>query len=179
MNLSKLNKHFILQHGQSDCGPACLASVIQFHGGHSSLDEIRRITGTTKTGTKLLGLYQAAGQLGFEAKALEAEGIDNLCDLDQPAILHVVLENRLQHYVVFYGFEDDRLVIGDPGKGVSLWSREQLEEAWQRKSLLKLTPNQHFRKAPQKSRKYSQLIDWVKEDINILTASQLINSSSA
>lgn len=174
MNISKLNKKFTLQHGQSDCGPACIASVIQFHGGHFSLDEIRRITGTTKTGTKLLGLYQGAKQLGFDVSGLEAEGVENLKELDQPAILHVILENRLQHYIIFYGFKGDFLIIGDPGKGVSLWTREQLDQVWQSKSLLKLVPNQDFQKTADQPKKFSQLIQWIKEDINIVTASLFI-----
>ena len=171
MNISKLNKNFTLQHGQSDCGPACLASVIQFHGGSYYLDEIRRITGTTRTGTKLLGLYQGANLLGFDVAGMEAEGIDNLKELDQPAILHVILENRLQHYVVFYGFEGDQLIIGDPAKGLDLWGREQLENVWRSKSLLKLTPNQHFKKVAHQPKKYAQLVNWIKNDISILTAS--------
>ncbi len=171
MNLSSLNKKFILQHDQSDCGPACIASVIQYHGGSFSLAEIRRITGTTKTGTKLLGLYQGAKQLGFEAAGMEAEGIDNLKELDQPAILHVILENRLQHYVVFYGFEGEQLIIGDPGQSVSLWSRDQLEEVWQSKSLLKLAPNQSFKKVVTRPKRYTQLIEWIKKDTDILIAS--------
>lgn len=171
MNISKLNKKFVLQHGLSDCGPACIASIIQFYGGSFSLDEIKRITGTTKTGTKLFGLYQGAKQLGFDVAGLEADGIDNLKELHQPAILHVILDNRLQHYVVFYGFEDQQLIIGDPGKGVSLWHREQLEKVWQSKSLLKLSPNEHFKLAIHRSKKYSQLLGWIKEDINILMAS--------
>ncbi|MEM0941963.1 MAG: peptidase domain-containing ABC transporter [Bacteroidota bacterium] len=171
MNIIKLNKKFIFQHGQSDCGPACLASVIRFHGGSLSLDEIRRITGTTKTGTKLLGLFQGAKQLGFDAFGLEAEGIDSLKELNHPAVLHVILENRLQHYLVFYGFENDLLIIGDPEKGVSLWSKEQLSKIWKSKSLLTLTPNQNFNKLPKKTVKYAQIIDWIKEDFNILLAS--------
>jgi ATP-binding cassette subfamily B protein len=171
MNISKLNKKFTLQHGQSDCGPACLSSVINFYGGSVSLDEIRRITGTTKKGTKLLGLFQGAKQLGFDVTGLEAKGIDNLRELDQPAILHVILENRLQHYVILYGFKGDQLMIGDPGKGIGLWSKEQLEQVWQSKSLLKLVPNQDFKKVADQPNKYAQLIHWIKEDINILIAS--------
>lgn len=171
MKLTKLNKKFILQHGQSDCGPACLASIIQFHGGRPTLDEIRRITGTTKTGTKLLVLFQGAKQLGFEAAGMEAEGIENLKELNEPAILHVILENSLQHYVVFYGFEGEHLIIGDPGKGISLWNRAQLEQVWQSKSLLKLKPNEQFKKASEKSSRYAQLVEWVREDTNILLAS--------
>ena len=171
MNISKLNKNFTLQSGQSDCGPACVASIVQFHGGSFSLDQIRRLTGNTKTGTKLLGLYQGAKQLGFDVVGMEADEIHNLKELDQPAILHLILENRIQHYVVFYGFEGDQLIIGDPSSGVGLWSQEQLEQVWQAKSLLKLELSIGFKKVGDQPKKYTQLIHWIKEDTNILTAS--------
>jgi ATP-binding cassette subfamily B protein len=168
--IKKLNQYFVQQHGQSDCGPACLASIIKFHGGEHSLDEIRRITGTTQTGTKLLGLFQGANDLGFEVEGLEAESVENLKELDSPAILHVILENRLQHYVVFYGFQEDQLIINDPGRGVEIWSKEKLEKVWQSKALLKLTPNEKFEKVKSKKKKYENLLSWVKEDLNILLA---------
>ncbi|WMN11166.1 peptidase domain-containing ABC transporter [Marivirga salinae] len=168
--IKKLNQFFVQQHGQSDCGPACLASIIKFHGGYNSLDELRRITGTTQTGTKLLGLFQGAKDLNFEVEGLEAESVENLKELDCPAILHVILENRLQHYVVLYGFQEDQLIINDPGRGVELWSKEKLEKVWQTKALLKLTPNKNFEKVKSKKKKYENLLSWVKEDLNILLA---------
>ncbi|WKV13457.1 peptidase domain-containing ABC transporter [Marivirga harenae] len=168
--LKKLNQYFVQQHGQSDCGPACLASIIKFHDGEHSLDEVRRITGTTQIGTKLLGLFQGANDLGFDVEGLEAESIENLRELDSPAILHVILENRLQHYIVFYGFQGDQLMINDPGRGVELWSKEKLEKVWQSKALLKLSPNQKFEKVKSKKKKYENLLSWVKEDLNILLA---------
>ncbi|MEM9389000.1 MAG: peptidase domain-containing ABC transporter [Bacteroidota bacterium] len=169
----KLQQYFVQQHGQSDCGPACLLSVIKYHGGFTSLDEIRRITGTTKTGTRLLGLYQGAQQLGFTVSGLEAEAIDNLKELDQPAILHVILENRLQHYVVFYGFRSEKIIIGNPAKGIEEWSYKKLETVWKSKSLLKLAPNDSFKTNDHrsKSKGYTELLEWVKEDFNVLIAS--------
>lgn len=170
MSLKKLNKSFILQHGQSDCGIACLASVIRYHGGEESLDQIRLKSGTTKTGTTLLGLYQAASRLGFEAKGLEADGIENLHELTKPVILHVVLEGRLQHYLVFYGFEKDNLIIGDPAQGVDVWTREKVEEVWKSKALLKLTPNAEFKKTEQSVYRYEWIRKWIEEDFSILLA---------
>ncbi|MCP4458862.1 MAG: peptidase domain-containing ABC transporter [Cytophagales bacterium] len=170
-NLKTLRKHHVLQHGQSDCGVACLAAIIRQYGGEKSLDEIRRLSGTTKTGTSLLGLFQGANVLGFDCKGMEAEGIDNLKELNEPAILHVLLENKLEHYVVFHGFENGQLIIGDPSKGVELWDCEKLEEVWHSKTLLKLTPNDSFVKSSSTSGKYTNLINWVKEDINILLSS--------
>jgi len=168
MKVSKLDKEFILQHGQSDCGPACIASIIQYHQGEYSLDEIRRVTGTTQTGTKLLGLLQGAKSLHFDANGMQADSIENLKELDDPAILHVVVDNRIQHYVVFYGFDGKDLIIGDPAKGVSLWTAEDLLQRWQSKTLLKLRPNQNFEKPQNRKKGFSQILNWVKEDFNIL-----------
>lgn len=107
MIIKRLNKTFVAQHGQSDCGAACLASITRFHGGDYPLNTIRQITGTTKTGTKLLGLYQGAKTLGFEVDGLEAESIQNLKELEFPAILHITNDISSNHYVVFYQFQGE------------------------------------------------------------------------
>jgi len=51
-----VSKSFVLQQDQSDCGVTCLLSIIKFHGGDSSLEHLRKISGTSKQGTTLLGL---------------------------------------------------------------------------------------------------------------------------
>jgi len=171
MNLNKIKKSFVHQHGQSDCGVACLSSIIKYHGGSKTLDELRRVSGTTKTGTSLLGLFQAGQKLGFDVVGLEAESINNLIELEQPAILHVTIENAFDHYVVFFGFQDDQIIIGDPSKGLEKWPKSKLVSVWQSKSLLKLEPNGNFEKKDKKTKKYENLIDWIKEDTNILLSS--------
>lgn len=134
----------MLQQGHSDCGVACLSSIVHYHGGEITLEKLRELSGTSIQGTTLLGIYQAAQQLGFEAEALQSESINNLIELDDPAILHVLIDNRLQHYFVFYGFENDKAVIGDPAKGIILYSKEELNQLWQSKALLKLTLTSNF-----------------------------------
>jgi ATP-binding cassette subfamily B protein len=61
------NYSLVLQQDQSDCGVACLLSVIKYYGGNSSVENIRKLSGTNITGTTLLGIYQAAISLGFNA----------------------------------------------------------------------------------------------------------------
>lgn len=71
MRMKELNKTFVLQHDASDCGVACLLSIIiRYYGGSTTLQYLRELSGTTKQGTTLLGLYQAAGQVGFDAKVV-------------------------------------------------------------------------------------------------------------
>lgn len=81
-----LNKTFIFQHDQTDCGVACLLSLIRYYGGNHSLEKLRELSGTNTEGTSLLGLYQAANQTGFTAEGCEAD-ITSLIEHAKPVIL--------------------------------------------------------------------------------------------
>jgi ATP-binding cassette, subfamily C, bacteriocin exporter len=113
--------------------------VLRYYGGDSSFEHIRRLCGADLTGTTLLGLKEAANQLGFEAEGYESD-IPSLIEHGQPTILHIELEGGLQHYVVWYG--DGR--IGDPARGVVEWTDEQLAKHWQSGNCLVLKPAEKF-----------------------------------
>ena len=91
-----------LQHDQRDCGVACLLSIVRYYSGNSTFEQIRRLCGADLHGTTLLGLKEAANQLGFEADGYESD-VQSLIEHGEPTILHVELEGGLQHYVVWYG----------------------------------------------------------------------------
>lgn len=172
MNLKHLNSSFIRQHDQSDCGAACLASIINFHGGEASLENLRKISGTSKQGTTLLGLLQAVRQLGFDAEGLEAESAENLKELNGPAILHVVVDERLQHYIIYFGFESEQIVLGDPAKGIVRYTKEELNSMWHSKALLKLTPNHDFKKRKETKRNRKKwILELIREDFPLLSVS--------
>lgn len=172
-NQKQLNKTLVLQHDQSDCGVACLLSIIQYYEGNNSLEKLREISGTTRQGTTLLGLYQAANSLGFEASGNEAD-IQALIDHKEPLILHVVIEDRLQHYVVCYGFENDKFIIGDPAKGMTTYTKEQLEKIWKSKTCLTLTPKANFIKATDTKRsKKEWFLKLLKKDYQLLGISMV------
>lgn len=166
-----LEQTFTLQHDQSDCGVACLLSLIQYYGGSNSLEKLRELSGTTKQGTTLLGLYQAANKIGFTAQGNEAN-IQALNDHKEPLILHVLIENKLHHYVVCYGFENNKFVIGDPGKGIVFYTKAELKKKWISKSCLTLTPNKDFIKAEEtKKSKKEWFLKLLKEDKQLLIIS--------
>jgi ATP-binding cassette, subfamily C, bacteriocin exporter len=143
LNINKINKSFTRQHSQFYCGLACLASVVKYHGGETNQEKLREISGTTLNGTSLLGLYQAAKKMGFEVAGYEAK-IDNLKELTEPVILHVLKDKTLEHFVVCYGFENGKFTIGDPGWGVTQYSDEELDAVWKSHTLLKLHPGNNF-----------------------------------
>lgn len=176
INLSQkyLQQTFIQQHDKSDCGVACLLSLIQFYGGSNNLEKLRELSGTTKQGTTLLGLYQAANKLGFDAQGNEAD-IQAVIDHKKPLILHVVIEERLQHYVVCYGYKDDKFIIGDPAKGITTYTKEELETIWKSKTCLILTPNEGFIKTEiQNKAKRQWFLKLIKEDYRLISFSVLL-----
>lgn len=162
-----IQKTFSLQKDQTDCGVGCLQSLVRYYGGDVSLEILREKSGTAKMGTTLLGLYQCAKEVGFDAEGCEAD-INSLIEHNQPVILHVILENKYEHYVVFYyrdSSKNNEFLIGDPSKGIEYWSKEKLEEIWVSKTCLTLLPNESFEKKEKTiSEKRKWLYSLVKED---------------
>jgi len=162
-----IKKSFTKQIDQSDCGVACLLSIIKYHSGYQYLETLREQSGTNSQGTTLLGLYQSANQNGFNTGAFEAE-IKDLKYFTEPCILHVILDN-LQHYVVCYGYDGKKFIIGDPANGISKYPQSLLEEKWKSKRLLKLEPSNDFKKVRNtENSKRKWFIRLLKEDISTL-----------
>ncbi|AZA78757.1 peptidase domain-containing ABC transporter [Chryseobacterium sp. G0186] len=143
-----IQKTFCLQKDLTDCGVGCLQSLVKYYGGSISLETLREKSGTGKTGTTLLGLYQCAQEIGFEAEGCEAD-IDALIQHGEPVILHVIIDQKFEHYVICYsynGLENNQFYIGDPAKGLEYWTKDYLEEVWITKTCLTLAPNKQFEK---------------------------------
>jgi len=173
-NSKLLSNSLVLQHDQSDCGVACLLSLIQYYKGTNSLEKLRELSGTTKQGTTLLGLYQVANQLGFDAQGNEAD-IQAIIDHKKPLILHVLIEDRLQHYVVCYGYQEGKFIIGDPSKGIVYYTKEELEAIWKSKTCLTLTPNATFKKEVDiKTNKKQWFLNVLKNDYKLLIFSAVL-----
>ncbi|WP_209329206.1 peptidase domain-containing ABC transporter [Lunatimonas salinarum] len=173
LSKEKLDRIHVKQLGEFACGLACLSTLANWYGGACSQDELRKNSGTTLNGTSLLGLCQAAQKIGFAAKGFECS-LEHLKTLDHPVILHVVKDNRL-HFVVCFGFEEDKFVIGDPGWGVIYLLPEELDSIWQSKALLELLPTDRFeakREAAKSQWKWFQSL--IKADIPILVISAIL-----
>ncbi len=165
---------FVRQQDRSDCGVACLLSVVKFFGGEARLERLRELSGTSKQGTTLLGLYQSANEIGVDAEAYEAD-LENLLEQTDPCILHIVKDGHFQHYVIYYGSENGQLIISDPAEGVMLLTPKELEEVWQSKALLLIKPSEEFVTTEEKKQ---DRWEWIKrlaqKDLNILSLALVI-----
>lgn len=174
MDRKQIEKSFVRQHDMTDCGAACLLSLIRYYGGESSILHLREISGTSNSGTTLLGLYQAAETMGFDAQGAEANGILDLIEHGKPCILAVIIDKVLSHFVICYGYENERFIISDPGKGVVEMTEQELSDTWTRKCLL-LEPNTHFvKKETVIGKKKSWVQDLLRDDYGLLGASVAI-----
>src|SRR5262249_40931078 len=71
----------------------------------------------------------AAEQLGFHATALRGS-YDHIGNLSLPAILHVINDRGLAHFVVLYQLGRGKATLADPECGIVHWSRTKLQERW-------------------------------------------------
>jgi ABC-type bacteriocin/lantibiotic exporter with double-glycine peptidase domain len=96
-----MNYPIVLQHGEEDCGAACLATVAKSYGRIFAISRVREAVGTGQLGTTLLGLRRGAETLGFNARSVKAtpQLLDRLNEAPLPAIIHW----NGYHWVVLYG----------------------------------------------------------------------------
>jgi ABC-type bacteriocin/lantibiotic exporter with double-glycine peptidase domain len=172
--VTRIKKSCQLQHDISDCGAACLVSIIKYYGGDSTIEKIRKLSGTTQSGTSMLGLYQAANQSGMDATGYEGT-IQDIKGFANVLILHVSSEEGMEHYVLSFGFGQEKFVIWDPAKGLAFITETELEKIWKSKKCLGLVPNNSF-KTEEKSRnkKRKWLIKEIKPEKDILITSIVI-----
>lgn len=167
-NISHIKKTFVRQHSENYCGLACLASIVRFYGGNIMQEKLAGPSGTTFQGTSMLGLYQTAQKVGLDAEGYEAD-LKSLKDISSPVILHILKENRLEHYVVCYSYLNGQFLIGDPGWGITEYGEEELEAVWKTKTLLMLIPGNGFVKKDDETRaKIKWVKALVKEDVPVL-----------
>jgi ATP-binding cassette subfamily B protein len=175
----KFHSSIVLQQDQSDCGAACLQSIINYYGGNAKLEDIRKLSGTNVTGITLLGLYQAATSLGFNAEGNKAE-ISALFEHPSPLILHVLIEDKYEHYIVCYGTklnENSEMVfiIGDPSKGIIYLNEHELITIWKSKFCLTIEPNEKFElTADIKLKKRLWIKELIKQDYPLLAIAVII-----
>ena len=112
MNNKKL---IVRQQDISDCGAACMGSILAYYGLKYPIARIRQQIFTDRKGTNVLGIIEGAQKLGFEAKGVKATLV-NLQDIPKPAIAHVIINKVFHHFVVIYKVTKTHIVYMDPAE---------------------------------------------------------------
>ena len=121
----------VKQKELKDCGCACLATICRQYGNSVPIYKIREITKTDKMGTSAMGIMNAGEELGFSCKAFKATNPEQIYeDIPLPAIAHVIIDKKYEHYVVIHKITKKYILVADPGKGIIKYSPQDFFEIW-------------------------------------------------
>ncbi|MFN8636087.1 MAG: peptidase domain-containing ABC transporter [Chloroflexota bacterium] len=115
----------VLQMTWTECGAACLAMILGYHGRSTPLAECRNQCGAGRDGVTVRAITQAARAFGLRVKAYSLQ-LEDLQHVTLPAIIHW----RFNHYVVLERWSPDGAEIVDPAVGRRQISPAELDEGF-------------------------------------------------
>lgn len=129
-------------------------------------------------GTSALGIIQSAEKLGFSAKGVKANKLQDIFgEIPLPAIAHVVIDKKFIHYVVIHKISEKEIIVADPAKGIVKYKPNDFFSIWTG-VLLIMTPTSQFKKGNEVKCVFSRFFDLIKPQkgllVNIFLASILI-----
>lgn len=158
----------IKQHDYKDCGSACLATICRQYGLKYPISKIRQVAGTDKEGTSALGLIQASEKLGFVAKGVRANKVEDIFgEIPLPAIAHVIIDQKLMHYVVIHKISKDEIIIADPAKGIKKYKPEEFFKIWTG-ILIIMTTTTKFQKGNETKGVFLRFFELIKPQKSLL-----------
>jgi ATP-binding cassette subfamily B protein len=104
---------FVQQMAAADCGAACLAMVLGYHGKHLPLDQVREAGGSARDGIDAADILRGAECFGLRGRGVQVSEVEDLRHLPPASILHW----RFNHFVVFERMTRGGAVLLDPASG--------------------------------------------------------------
>ncbi len=128
-----MNRGFPLytQHDAMDCGPTCLRMVAAYYGQHYSAEFLRKHCFISRQGVSLLGISEAAEQLGMHTIGVQLPLERLVKDVSLPCIIHW----NQNHFVVLYQVRKSRkgkttFYVADPAGSLLTYTEEEFKRCW-------------------------------------------------
>lgn len=109
-----------------DCGPTCLRMVARHYGRNLSAQKLREAAEIGKEGVNLLGIAQAAENIGFKSLAVKVSSKQLIKDAPLPCIVHW----GQNHFIVVYKISKKLVFVADPARGLLKYSFSEFESQW-------------------------------------------------
>jgi len=140
---------FYKQLDSMDCGPSCLHMVAKYYGKNYSLQYLRSQSYITREGVSMLGISEAAENIGFRTKGYHLTWEELRDDVPFPCIVHW----KQRHFVVVHAIKarkqsllsrwrgilgevkkerDSKTVVyvADPAHGLLIYTKEEFLKCW-------------------------------------------------
>lgn len=135
----------MLQLSQVECGAACLAMILSYHGRKTRVSECRAYCGGGRDGVDAAAIADAARHFGLRVRAYSLS-IEELEHIGLPAIIHW----KFNHFVVLEHCSPTKIVIVDPAVGRHHVSPQEFNIGFTGVALT-FEPDVHFKKGPGES----------------------------
>ncbi|HZH16795.1 MAG TPA: peptidase domain-containing ABC transporter [Archangium sp.] len=128
----------VRQLSEIECGAACLAMVLGYHGKPMRLEEVRQAMGAARDGVSALDILRSARTFGLRGRGVSVDD-EALHYLPTGTILHW----QFSHFVVFEKLGRDGVHLLDPGHGRRKVSLARFRQCFTGVALL-LEPGENF-----------------------------------
>jgi len=99
--------------------------ISQHYGKRINTETLRQLSETTRVGSSLKGLGEAAETIGLRSLGVKIS-FEKLQKAPLPCILHW----NQSHFVVLYKIKGDKCYVADPAHGRLKYSRDELLRHW-------------------------------------------------
>jgi ATP-binding cassette subfamily B protein len=118
------------QPDAKDCGPTCLRMIAKYYGKNYSLQYLRENSFITREGVSLLGISDAAENIGFKTMGVRISFEQLETDASLPCIVHW----KQNHFVVVYDILEKKgktwILVADPARDLIKYTREEFCSGW-------------------------------------------------
>lgn len=128
----------ILQSESAECGLACLAMIMGYHGHPIDIATFRYQQCTSPRGTNLQTMKEIAERVGLDTRAVRLD-LDDLDKLILPCILHW----GMNHFVVLVARKRQSVIIHDPARGRRVIQSRELSSEFTGIAL-EISPTERF-----------------------------------
>ena len=125
LSKQRISTPILLQMHASECGAACLGSVLAYFGRWVPLTELREKCEVSRDGSSAGSIVRAARHYGLECSGLSLRA-DQLKKLELPLILFW----QFSHFVVLEGFDGSSFHLNDPSTGRRKVSAEEFNQGY-------------------------------------------------
>ena len=114
-----------IQADSKDCGPTCLKIIAKHYGKIINIQELRQLSETTREGSNLLNLSDAAEKIGFRTLGVKL----SLKQIEEAPLPCILYWNN-NHYIVLYKVKKGSYYISDPAHGLLKYNETDFIKFW-------------------------------------------------
>lgn len=117
---------FYQQPDTMDCGPTCLRMVAKHFKRTISLEKIRRLSDTTRSGSSLKNIADAAEKIGFKTLGVKID----FKSLAEEAPLPCIVFWNENHFIVVHKIKKNKVYVADPAHGLLSYTQQEFIDNW-------------------------------------------------